>query len=108
MDRTQFRKPVSVLVGLGYPAKIESASQAYQLLNELPLPAGNPARSVAAKVCRLAIEGAVDPEVARSAFIAFASRMAMLAGDASSESDSLLTRPLGVLAGSALASRQPV
>lgn len=81
MDRTQFRKPVSVLVGLGYPAKVESASQAYQLLNELPLSPAHRARSVAAKVCKLAIEGAVEPEVARSAFVAFAHRMAMLVDD---------------------------
>jgi hypothetical protein len=81
MDRSLFKKPVSVLVGLGYPAKVESASQAYRLLSELPMAKENPARSIAAKICKLAMDGIVEPETARSAFITFARRMAMLTGE---------------------------
>lgn len=81
MDRTVFRKPVSVLVGVGYPAKIESARQAYELLCELPSAATNPSNWIAAGVCKLAMEGKAEPETARSAFVGFARRMAMLAGD---------------------------
>lgn len=95
MDRTSFEKPVSVFVGIGYPAKVASASQAYQLLCELPSVITNPARSVVAKVCKMAVEGKVDPETARSAFIAFARRMAMLAGDAPEEDIDI--RPTGRL-----------
>jgi hypothetical protein len=81
MDRTRFERPVSILVGLGYAAKVESASQAYQFLCELPRATANSARSVAAKVCKLAIDGTVEPETARSAFISFARRMAILTDD---------------------------
>ena len=92
MDRTQFEEPVSVLVGLGYPAKIDSASRAYQLLCELPL-TGNSARSVAVRACKLAMEGKLDPETARSAFTAFAKRKAMLAGDDATADQSAKGRP---------------
>jgi hypothetical protein len=36
MQITRFDKPVSILVGLGYPAKIHSAKQAYEFLSETP------------------------------------------------------------------------
>ena len=74
MERTRFNKPVSILVGLGYPAKIYSAREAYEYLLDRPTIAASKAQSVALKVCKAALKGEVDPETARSAFVAFAER----------------------------------
>ena len=79
MERTRFNKPVSILVGLGYPAKIYSAREAYEYLLDRPTIAASKAQSVALKVCKAALKGEVDPETARSAFVAFAERNAILA-----------------------------
>jgi hypothetical protein len=79
MELTRFHKPVSILVGLGYPAKIHSAKQAYEFLCETPTLAAKKAQSVALKVCKAALNGEIDPETARSAFVAFAERSAILA-----------------------------
>lgn len=79
MELTRFNRPVSILVGLGYPAKIHSARQAYEFLSETPTIAAKEARSVALKVCKAALNGEIEPETARSAFVAFAERSAILA-----------------------------
>lgn len=81
MELTRFNKPVSILVGLGYPAKVYSAKQAYEYLSETPTIAARNVQSVALKVCKAAMNGEVDPETARSAFVAFAERSAILAPD---------------------------
>jgi hypothetical protein len=78
MDTTRFDKPVRILVGLGYPATINSALQAYQFLSEYPVIAGGHTRAIALKACKAAIKDEIDPETARSAFIAFAERNALL------------------------------
>jgi len=78
MERTRFNKPVSILVGLGYPAKIHSARQAYEYLLERPTIEASKGQSVAIRVCKAALQGEVDAETARSAFVAFAERNAIL------------------------------
>jgi len=78
MNNTFFEEPVTVLVGLGFPRRIESALEAYQLLSDMPLTASKAAHKVAMQACKAAIDGKIDPETARSAFIAFARRSAML------------------------------
>jgi hypothetical protein len=83
MNNTFFEEPVTVLVGLGFPRRIESAIEAYQLLSDLPLTASKAARKVAMQACKAAIDGKIDPETARSAFIAFARRSGMLLSNAS-------------------------
>jgi hypothetical protein len=85
MERTRFNKPVSILVGLGYPAKIHSARQAYEYLLDRPTIAANKVQSVALRVCKAALQGEVDAETARSAFVAFAERNAMLAPESRPE-----------------------
>jgi hypothetical protein len=79
MELTRFNKPVSILVGLGHPAKIHSAKQAYEFLSETPTIAAKKAQSVALKICKAALNGEIDAETARSAFVAFAERSAILA-----------------------------
>lgn len=78
MNNTFFEEPVTVLVGLGFPRRIESAVEAHQLLSDMPLTASKSAHKVAMQACKAAIDGKIDPETARSAFIAFARRSAML------------------------------
>lgn len=78
MNNTFFEEPVTVLVGLGFPRRIESASEAYQLLSDMKLTASKAAHKVAMQACKAAIDGKIDPETARSAFVAFARRSAML------------------------------
>lgn len=82
MNNTFFEEPVTVLVGLGFPRRIESASEAYQLLSDMKLTASKAAHKVAMQACKAAIDGKIDPETARSAFITFARRSAMLLSNA--------------------------
>jgi len=77
MDSTHFTKPVTVLVGLGFPRKIRSAYEAYQLLCDMRLATSRGAHRIAMQACKAAIEGKIDAEIARSAFVAFARRTAM-------------------------------
>jgi Protein of unknown function (DUF982) len=78
MNNTLFEEPVTVLVGLGFPRRIESAIEAHQLLSDMRLTANKAAHTAALHACKAAIDGEVDPEIARSAFVAFARRSAML------------------------------
>ena len=78
MNSTAFEKPVTVLVGLGFPKKIDNAFEAFQLLSDMRLTTQKTAQRVALRVCREAVKGAIEPETARSAFVAFAHRCGML------------------------------
>lgn len=78
MNSTYFEVPVIVLVGLGFPRKVESAIEAYQLLSDMRLTTSKAAHKVAMQACKAAIDGTIDPETAKSAFVAFARRNAML------------------------------
>jgi hypothetical protein len=77
MEFNRFEKPVSILVGLGYPAKIQSAKQAYEYLSETPAVSSKKAHSMALKACKAALEGEIEQETARSAFVAYAKRSAI-------------------------------
>ncbi len=72
MDHTRFRQPVDILVGLGFPRRIESAMEACILLQDWPYGDRNKAHAVALNACKAAIAGDVDPEMARAIFRAFA------------------------------------
>ena len=78
MQSTFFEEPVMVLVGLGFPRKIKSAMEAYQFLSDMRLTTSRAAHKVAMQACKAAVDGKIDPETARSAFVAFARRSAML------------------------------
>jgi hypothetical protein len=78
MNNTHFREPVTVLVGLGFPREIKSATEAYQLLSDIRLTTSKSAHAAAMKACKAAINGKIDPEIARSTLVAFARHSAML------------------------------
>ncbi|HET9534398.1 MAG: DUF982 domain-containing protein [Mesorhizobium sp.] len=81
MDTKRFAHPVSIFVGLGFPRQIETASEAFQVLNEWN-GARNPTHAMALNVCRAASAGEVGVEASRLAFEAFARTRGMLAPDA--------------------------
>lgn len=81
MEINLFEKPVSILVGLGYPAKIQNAKQAYEFLSETPAVSSKRAHSLALKACKAALQGEIEQETARSAFIAYAKRSAIFIPD---------------------------
>ena len=81
MEINLFEKPVSILVGLGYPAKIQNAKQAYEFLSETPAVSSKRAHSLALKACKAALQGEIEQETARSAFIAYAKRSAIFIAD---------------------------
>ena len=78
MDHTRFRKPVDILVGLGFPRRIESAMEACILLQDWPYGERNRAHAVALNACKAAIAGDIDPKMARATFRAFADRGGIL------------------------------
>jgi hypothetical protein len=77
MDPKRFVHPVSIFVGLGFPRRIETASEAFQVLNEWN-GARSPTHAMALNVCRAASAGEVDIETGRLAFEAFARNRGML------------------------------
>jgi hypothetical protein len=81
VDRARFEKPVTVLVGMGFPASIESAMEAYALLQDWPAANRNHPHAVALNASKAGIAGEVDPETVRAAFIAFARRNDILMQD---------------------------
>ncbi len=81
MNCTRFKEPVTILVGLGFPARIESAMEAYALLADWPSASRNGAHSVALNAFRAAISGEIDAETARATLVAFAKRNDILASE---------------------------
>jgi hypothetical protein len=83
MDRARFEEPVTLLVGMGFPARVESAIEAYALLQDWPAANRNHTHAVALNACRAGIAGEVDPETVRAALVAFARRNDILVPDMS-------------------------
>lgn len=79
MKPDMFREPVSILVGLGFPAKVRSAMDAYRYLVECPAALRDTAHSVALKACGAALLGEIEAETARGLFAAFAEKHDLLA-----------------------------
>ena len=52
MNRRQFEEPVTLLIGMGFPARIESVVEAYALLQDWPACSRNGAHSVALNACK--------------------------------------------------------
>lgn len=73
MQHPRFEEPVTVLVGMGLPVRIETVMEAYALLQDWPAVSRNSAHSVALNACRAGI-AEVDAETVRSTFVAFALR----------------------------------
>ena len=81
MDRAWFEKPVTVLIGMGFPARIENAMEAYALLHDWPAANRNHTHAIALNACKAGIAGEIDQETVRAAFVAFARRNDILMQD---------------------------
>lgn len=81
MKPDMFEIPVTILTGLGMPTQIRSVLQAYRFLLEWPKTNHDAAHAVSLKACKAAIDGKVEPETARSIFVAFADKHDLLAPD---------------------------
>ena len=77
MQSKTFQKPLTVLVGLGFPRQIRTVFEAFQFVNEW---CGNsPEQRAALRACKASLAGDIDPETARGVFEAFARRKDILA-----------------------------
>lgn len=74
----RFEQPVIVLVGLGYPRRVENALAACSLLQDMPETGQAELRDAALAACRAAISGEVAVERARALFAAYAERKGIL------------------------------
>lgn len=79
MKPDMFRQPISILVGLGYPAEICSVMDAYRHLCECPVSLRDTAHSVALKACGAALRGEIEAETVRGLYLAFAEKHDLLA-----------------------------
>ena len=82
MKPDMFRQPISILVGLGFPAEVRSVMDAYRHLVEWPVSQRDGAHSIALKACSAALRGEIEAETARVLFTAFAEKHDLLAPDA--------------------------
>jgi len=78
MKPDMFDKPVTILLGLGIPTGVKSVMRAYQILMDWRN-AADPARELALKACKAAINGEIEAQTARAVFVAFAERHNLLA-----------------------------
>ncbi|MBY2912280.1 DUF982 domain-containing protein [Rhizobium leguminosarum] len=79
MKPDMFKQPVSIFVGLGFPAEVRSVMDAYRHLVEWPGSPRDAAHAVALKACRAALRGEIEAETARGLFAAFAKKHDLLA-----------------------------
>ena len=79
MKPDMFKQPVSILVGLGFPAEVRSAMDAYRYLVEWPASMRDTSHSIALKACGAALRGEIEAETARGLFAAFAEKHSLLA-----------------------------
>lgn len=78
MKPDMFRRPVSILVGLGFPAEIRGVMDAYRHLVEWPASLRDAAHSVALKACSAALRGEIEAETVCGLFAAFAEKHDLL------------------------------
>lgn len=79
MRPDMFRQPVTIFVGLGFPAEVQTVMDAYRHLAEWPASLRDTAHSVALKACSAALRGDIEAETARGLFAAFAAKHDLLA-----------------------------
>jgi hypothetical protein len=79
MKPDMFRQPVTILVGLGFPAEVRGVMNAYRHLVEWPVSFRDAAHSVALKACQAALHGEIEAETARGLFAALAAKNDLLA-----------------------------
>ena len=81
MECNMFNTPVTIFVGLGFPAEVRTVTEAYALLSEWPMSKKESTHAMALKACRAALCGDVEAETARGIFVAFARKHDVLAPD---------------------------
>ncbi len=81
MKPDMFRQPVTILVGLGFPAEVRTVMDAYRHLAEWPASNRDSAHSIALRACSAALRGDIEAETARGLFAAFAEKHDLLAPD---------------------------
>lgn len=96
MENNVFEEPVPIIVGLGFPTKVETVAETYALLSEWPYERRDRTHGVALKSCKAALDGLIDAETARGAFLLFARKNGILMPD-----------PSPVIAAQAMESRDP-
>lgn len=79
MKPDMFKTPVTILVGLGFPAEVRSVADAYRHLSEWSGSQRDAAHAIALKACGAALRGEIEAETARGMFAAFAERHDLLA-----------------------------
>jgi hypothetical protein len=79
MKPDMFRQPVTILVGLGFPAEVRGVMDAYRHLVDWPVSMRDSAHRVALKACGAALRGDIEAETARGLFAAFAEKHDLLA-----------------------------
>ncbi|CAH0143312.1 hypothetical protein SRABI05_00353 [Agrobacterium fabrum] len=79
MKPDMFRKPVTILVGLDFPAEVRTVMDAYRHLVEWPASMRDTTYSVALKACGAALRSEIEAETARGLFAAFAEKHDLLA-----------------------------
>ncbi|KQW34843.1 MULTISPECIES: DUF982 domain-containing protein [Ensifer] len=84
MKPDMFKEPVSILVGLGFPAEVRSVLEAYRYLSECPTSLRDTAHSIALRACGAALRGEIEAETARGLFAAFAEKHDVLTPDTKS------------------------
>ncbi len=94
MPHIRFEEPVTVLVGMGLPVRIETVMEAYALLQDWPPASRNGAHAVALNACNAGLAGEIDAETVRATFVAFARRHDILVPDAASLRLSNAARPI--------------
>lgn len=92
MKPDMFRKPVTILVGFGFPVEVHDVLDAYRYLVEWPASFRDAAHSVALKACQAALRGEIEAETARGLFTAFAEKHEILAPETSAVIASRLGR----------------
>jgi len=85
MKPDMFKSPVTIFVGLGFPAKVCSVMEAYRHLVEWPPTNRDSAHKAALNACSAALRGEIEAETARGLFAAFAEKHDLLAPDAPME-----------------------
>ncbi|MCH4547438.1 DUF982 domain-containing protein [Rhizobium changzhiense] len=92
MKPDMFREPVTILVGMGFPAEVCGVLDAYRHLVEWPVSFRDAAHSVALKACQAALRGEIEAETARGLFAAFAAKHDLMAPETSAISASRMRR----------------
>lgn len=81
MTSDDFERPVVIVTGLGHPAAIASAMEAYMFLADWPANRRDAVHGFALKACLAAIRGEIEADTARGLFASWAEKHDLLAPD---------------------------